>query len=391
MKQRKVLIFIHKSLGELDWIAPFIKSEKTEAITFSIYLHKVGVNKAAKMKILEDYGLNKDNITLIDANSIFKQVFNFFNRQLRKLITRVPNSDIDYLCSMVALKLGWDQNFDFIFREYQLRESFELSCFLNANENAQVVVFPHSVGLQRVSSGFEFEDTRPKVKAALWLENSELSTRDIGHYRDVFFASGAPGLSDSYTKESLFSATAKSILINTRNKFKPYGSDRKKALIVFDQVLSFCQKNNLTAYIKHHPRDKRLYEYRDIQDIYPCAVEFDQTLNNINIELRACLSFYSSSGLFLTARQVPVFDITPYMDLDCINLSTLGLHYAGLDGQLTHDYIEIGIQEKLDCLELLFESNRLLDISVAQFQALKANFPSNSNYKIVQKLEELLI
>lgn len=388
VKNRTALIFIHKSLGELDWIAPFIKSEEAKEISFFIYLNKMGSGHEEKQQILEKYGLNGGNVSLLDNKMHSTAIYSFFDKRLQKIKKKVTwCKGIEKFFRRKNAQLpSYKQTYDFIFRDYQLRYVFELSCFLMANPSAKVVVFPHAVAIPRINTQFVVDGRPPKVKMDLWLENS-IKAYQLPDVRELFFISGAPGLSAYYEMKGLFNPKSANILINTRNEFELHGCTKEAALERFDSILGFCQKNGLTAHIKHHPRDHELYLYRDIQQKYSCAQEYDGTLTNITMELRACLSFFSTSGLFLSARQVPVIDITPYADFK--TLKPLALHYDNGHGKLTNDLMEIGVQERLDNLDVLLSADSLSQLSENQFEALKVNFPGDSNKKIIDRLNSL--
>ncbi|KAF3982740.1 MAG: hypothetical protein HFP81_10355 [Methylococcales symbiont of Hymedesmia sp. n. MRB-2018] len=389
--RKKVLIFIHKSLGELDWIAPFIKSEEAETLDFFVYLNKMGSSYEDKKDILDKYGLDKENVTLLNNKNYSKKLYKLIDRRLIKLKKKVDffKPLAKYFRLKNVKELGYEEDYDFIFRECQLRYAFELSCFLRANRKAKVVAFPHAVSIPKRNAGFIVYGHPPRVKIDLWLENCTLAYQWMP---DVFYATGAPGLSSFYDLEGLFNPSSCNVLVNTRNEFDLHGCTKEAVLERFDQILSYCERKGLTAHIKHHPRDHELYLYRDIQKKYSCAVEYTGTLTNISMEFRACLSFFSTSGLFLTARKVPVFDITPYVTLNEFKSkpsSVNSLHYGDKQGRLTNDLMEIGVQERLVDLDDVFIAEVLTSLSKKQFDSLIKHFPANSNNLIYNKLEEL--
>jgi len=386
---KKVLIFIHKSLGELDWIAPFIKSKEVEEFDFFIYLNKMGSDYEEKSEILKKYGLIKENVTLLDNERHSRKSFKLIDRRLQKLKKKLKwlSPVAAFFRLKNAKSLAYEDGFDFIFRDYQLRYVFELACFLAVNKRAKVIVFPHAIAIPRINTQFVVDGRPPAVQIDLWLENSTRAYQ-FPEVSDVFYVSGAPGLSSFYDMDGLFDSSSPNVLINTRNEFDLHGCTKEAALSRFDEVLSFCQREGLTAYIKHHPRDHELYLYRDIQKKYSCVKEYTGTLTDVNMKLRACLSFFSTSGLYLTARHVPVIDITPYFDLK--DLKPLALHYGDKEGRLTNDLMEIGVQERMGDFDLLLSSERLSNLSSKQFDALLSYFPANSNNKIMNKLKELI-
>jgi len=387
--KKKILIYIHKSLGELDWVAPFVSSPEAEEFDFYIYLNKVGNDPIEKELILRKYGLKKDNISLIANAGYFKRCLKLIDRRMKRLERMFSffKKHHEYFIIKSGDYLKFGVGFDYIFRDYSLNEGFELSCFLKRNKKAKIVVYPHAVGIQRINPLSGFVDKTPTVSANLWLENTEYSTRHKPKYGDIFFASGAPALSSRYEKESLFSSVSPNIIFVTSHRFEAYGYTREKALMVFNQALMFCEKNNFTMYVKHHPRDSKIDEYRSLQRKYQCVKEIDSTLNDLKGSFRACLSLFSTAGLFLTARRIPVIDVTPY---DASGSGEpLYMHYFDSNGELTHDLIEIGVQKRLEGLSILFSGENLTKLSETQFVALKRSFPDNSNEKIVLKLKSL--
>ena len=130
---------------------------------------------------------------------------------------------------------------------------------------------------------------------------------------------------------------------------------------------------------------KKISQYREIQNKFSNILEYDTSLINLDISCVACLSFYSTAGVYFTARQIPVFDITPY--LDC-NKKILPHHYCDHDGKYTHDLIALGIQHKLLNLNELLNRSEIQKYSAIQFENLKKHFPDNANKNILHKLEE---
>ncbi|MDD2399698.1 MAG: hypothetical protein PHR75_03730, partial [Sulfurovum sp.] len=154
----------------------------------------------------------------------------------------------------------------------------------------------------------------------------------------------------------------------------------------FEEILFFCFQNNFNVFVKHHPRDKKTYEYIDIQKKFSNVKEYSHSLVNLDLEFRACLSFYSTAGIFLTARHIPVFDITPYEN--CNNKILLE-HYCGDNGVYTHDLIELGVQDKILDMDILLHEKVLNNYSYSQFKSMKKYFPFNANKEIYRKLIEL--
>ena len=391
LDNKSILIYVNNSLGELDWIGPFISSPEASRSHFYIYLKKVGRTHLDRVKVLQNYGLDLKNVTLLNNSEhitpLYKVLYKILGAVYKK--TGRLSSFKRKLCTNQALKLGYIQSFDFIFRDYNLKDSYELENFINLNQDAKIVIYPHAVGIQKLTSGFEFKGRPRIVNADLWLENTNLSTRHIPYYGDIFYASGSPGLALGYEKKKLFSIKSKNVLIITRNNYSLYGSSRIEALKVFESALIFCQSKGLNVYIKHHPRDKKVEQYRKIQNTFNNVEEFQESLNNLSTNFRVCLSLFSTAGLFCTARGIPVLDITPYKDCESID-TPLPFHYCSSDKSfLTHDLIENNLQHRFESFEKLMSASYLEGLSVSQFNALKVNFPGHANLNIVRKLEAL--
>lgn len=388
----KILIFIDESWGELDWIVPFILSDEAKKYNFMIFSKTNMLNE----KMIENYKLKHSNINIINSEELFSPYHYFIYRTLPRFVQKrlknitlidkfvefIQNKSYDNITKSIEIY----DDFDFIFRDFNLKSSFELEALLSINQKAKVVVFPHAVGIQKTTKGFK--DNFEKVdRVDVWLENTSLSTRAIQYYKEEFLASGAPMLSKLYESMPLFNFDIKRVFIITRDGFSDFGCTREAALKRYEEILSFCSKNNFQVYVKHHPRDKKIYRYRDIQKKFDNIIEYEKSLITLNMELTICLSFYSTAGIFFSARKIPVFDITPY---DSCESKSLPFHYCDdNDGKYTHDLIALNIQEKVPSYDLLNDSQYLQMLSIKQFESLQHNFPKNANQIIALKLEEV--
>lgn len=387
---KKILVFIDTSLGELDWISPFLTSKDAQFFEITILFRKNILNR----QLIEDYSLDVDNIIPLNANDVFfdnKLIDTFwrFSKSLQKRSNKFPeiynyiNHFRTYLTKKIKTKIDISNKFDFIFRDFGLGNSKELLTLLNFNKNAKIIVYPHGIGIWPLDE-LRMNNIR-NTKIDLYLSNTSLSPKAFED--DRFFISGVPAV-DEITRDDArgFDYNSSNILILTRDYYEINGCTRTEALKKFEELLSFCSQNNLNVLTKHHPRDKKTYEYREIQEKFSNVKEYTHSLINLDMNFRACLSFYSTAGIFLTARHIPVFDITPYEN--CKNATLLD-HYCGDDGFYTHDLIEFGLQDKIQSLNILMDKKTLNNYSNSQFNALKTYFPLNANQKIFEKLLEL--
>lgn len=398
-----VLIFINDSLGELDWIAPFIASDEACVFNFYIFLYAPGRNIDEKYQILNKYGLERDNVSLLCWNESLlnnlAKVESFLNKALNR-IKRYSYTSFELLRYVVDftrllssyLLPNTAPKFDFIFRDYNLKDSIPLCRFIQSNRQAKFVIFPHAVGIQR-NIGLCPREELKKVKADLWLENSVLSDIAKKNYSDVFYVSGAPGISSNYLKLPLFDVNSNNVLLITRACAPEYGFDLNTALVVFEAILESCEACGLSVKVKHHPRDNKIHKWRSIQSKFNNISEVNVSLSEIDDKLKVCLSFFSTAGLFVSSRRVPVFDISPYHSCDDIKMG-LPFHYCDNANHLTHDLIEFGMMERV---EFISELNKkitndkvLSDLSENQFEKIKEYFPENANKLIKTKLLELI-
>ncbi len=387
---KKILVFIDSSLGELDWISPFLTSKYAKDFEITILFRKNILNR----QLIEDYSLNADNITLLNARDVFlkNELLNILLRLTKssqKRLNKFPkiynyiNHFRTYLVKKLKTKIDINNKFDFIFRDFGLGNSKELLAILHFNKNAKVIVYPHGIGIWKLNE--HRKKNMQNVKIDLYLSNTPLSPNILES--DRFFVSGIPAVEKIIKNNNrCFDFTSSNILVLTRDNYGLNGCKRQKALEKFEEILSFCFQKNLDVFVKHHPRDKKIYEYRDMQERFSNTREYTHSLINLDMNFRACLSFYSTAGIFMTARHIPVFDITPYEN--CKNATLLD-HYCGDDGFYTHDLIEFGLQDKIPSLNVLMDKKILDDCSSSQFEALKTYFPLNANQKIFEKLLEL--
>lgn len=400
-----ILIYVNDSLGELDWIAPFIKSTEGKKFNFYIFLNGPGKTYTEKIDILNIYSLIDENIFILNKDTkidryLFK-IDNFLNKVLARINKFSYRAFIFFRKLIDILRYVFSHiykkekkiKFQYIFRDYNLKDSFLLSLYINNNKNAKIVIYPHAVGLQRKHVDCPRNSVK-KVKANLWLENSHLAdlVKDSKYYGDIFFASGAPALSENYDKKSLFNIKSKKILVITRDCGKVYGFEYDDAFKAFEKIVVKSKKLGLIVVVKHHPRDKKIDKWREIQNKFSNIQELNGSLNNIEEEYKACFSLFSTASLFALSRQIPVFEFSPYKP--CIEYGyKMPFHYCDKNGLLTHDLLDLKLFYRLSNIEDFeksLKSEILQELSKKQFKICREIFSNNANRKIVNKLIEII-
>ena len=400
---QNILIYINDSLGELDWISPFIKSEEGKKFDFYIFLNGPGKTYQDKIDILRRYGLVGKNIHCLNTHSktdyyLFK-LDEFLNRVLGRIklysfqLFKLFRSLFDFIRFFGSYLIdNRTIKFDYIFRDYNLKESFSLQRYIRSNQKAKIVIFPHAVGLQKEHPDCPKEALKI-VASDLWLENSDLSdlAQNTEAYKDIFFASGVPAFDINYKMKGLFDFKIKRVLIITRDCGMAFGFTYNDAYKVFDTLLESLNEMEYDIVIKHHPRDRRLREWRNIQSKYPNIIELDESLSSINEQYSACFTLFSTAPLFLLSRQIPVFEFSPYKKIEEY-VDKLPMHYADKSGLLTHDLLSLNLYQRLDNLDnLLIYMNEeyLLSLSSSQYSKCKEIFPEGANLRIFNRLMEL--
>lgn len=394
---KRILIYVQDSKGELDWISPFIKSSSSE-FKHEIFLDGLGATRYEKNLVINEYGLGK-HVKLVDIDSVYGKNIWFIYRVLRKIRGYVNNGieklglkkrSLDFLFLYCLRFLSnfsklEKNHYDYIFRDYNLKDSLGLAIFLEKNISAKVIVYPHAAGIQQ-SIG-----RRPPVKRRcdVWLENTCLSDYACSVYRKEFFACGVPALSNA---ESIHSHGSKKFLFLTRNCREEYGFSLDEALPVFDFFLKTLSEINAKVLVKHHPRDADLESWRSVQDKYAGVEEFSGSLSEVGESFAGCFSFFSTAGLYLVGRFVPVFDVSPYRKRESYDVS-LPFHYrVDQEGCVTHDLVYFGVFDKLNCADdLSFLSSRfsMEKISKRQKDSYDEYFPKDACGAILRKLQEM--
>lgn len=384
--KKSIFVYIDSSLGELHWISPFLSSRYANSFDITIFTRKVILSD----KILTELKLDKNNIRIFREIDVFcdNRISRFFIKQLNSILKKINrfNSSCKYFNKIkmivfkkVITKISLENNFDFIFRDTGFHESFEISLITSLNPRAKVIAFPHCVNIGKAQKN-KVEIIKNKcIEVDLILENTILSKEKIENQK--FYISGTPALST--IKEKRYDFNSNNVLILTRDVYEPYGCSRNSFLKTFKQILDLCDKDRLKVYVKHHPRDKQLDDYRFIQNQYNNVIETNEIFNET--KFRICLSAYSTAGIYITSEQIPVFDISPYEK--CTEYLTD--HFCDTNGYYTHDLIELGLQSKLNNFDIILDEEQLDDYSLNQFIALKKYFPLNANENIFNKLNEL--
>ena len=86
--KKNVLIFINDSLGELDWIQPFLSSY-SKKYNFFVYLNLSGKSKVTKKEIFNAYFENDKNIIHLDANLYFPDFFLRIDSIINSILRRI--------------------------------------------------------------------------------------------------------------------------------------------------------------------------------------------------------------------------------------------------------------------------------------------------------------
>ncbi|MDD2640676.1 MAG: hypothetical protein PHS65_06745, partial [Arcobacteraceae bacterium] len=87
MDKNRIFVFIDTSLGELDWISPFLTSEYMRNFKITIFFRK----NILTQQLIKDHSLDKDNIILLNASDVFykNELINIFWRFIKSLQKRL--------------------------------------------------------------------------------------------------------------------------------------------------------------------------------------------------------------------------------------------------------------------------------------------------------------
>jgi hypothetical protein len=402
MNNPTILVFINDSLGELDWIQPFILWGAQNGYTFHVYFNLPGKDESERLNIFEDYFKNSSNIYLLNKKLRLPRLLSMADRYTNSILRRISGLNyrffkilrffVDVLRGVVGLLLGLmykPPKVDCIFRDYNLKDSFALSILRSRNRNAKIIIFPHSTAIQSNSKNTP-KNTPKKIKVDLFLENTILSTQFSSPFKETFVAVGSPSFDSLENSKPIASYKKKSFLFITRNCDERYfGINYQDSGEVFEKALSWAKVNGYTVYVKHHPRDLRLEFWRNIQKKFDNVVEVTKTLNHFSEKIAFALCLYTSAGLLFTIRGVPVFDVSPYKG----NVEKLPFHSFDKNGNIVHELIDYGFYGQVNNLEKFFStiSIEYLEKSAnSQLSVLKKYFPAHSCQKIDEAVKSIL-
>ena len=399
MTKKKVLVFINDSLGELDWIQPFLSSYSSK-YNFFVYLYLAKKSKDEKREIFKSYFGNNCQIVHLDDEIYFPAVFPWLDLIMDSILRRTSSiysplfNSLRKIVDIFRLLIGMllvnfikFPEFDLIFRDYNLKDSFFLSTAQSKNKKAKVCVFPHSTAIE--SNTERTPKSMPKkIKADLFFENTELSNQFSEAYRDIFVAVGSPSIElASKSEKQIANYSSKSFLFITRNCDPSFfGINYEDSGQVFLEALIWAKNNGYKVYVKHHPRDNKLSYWRSLQSRFSNIEEVEYTLNNFNKEIAFALCFYTSVGLLLSVRSVPVFDISPYKG----DPKNLPFHFENNDFKITHELVEYGMYDQFENFNDFTKSlsHDFLRLSAMKHKEnLEKYFPKDTNSMIHKSIQ----
>ena len=304
-KKKSVLIVINNSLGELDWIFPYLKQvAEKQLFEFKFYFSFVGFTRNAKISFLEMYGFSEAN--LWSSRS-------FIFDLIESLIFRI-NHRFGYFDNI--LKFLLNKNYflpDSIFIESNCIESPILR--LLDFSGSKFFVFPHSLNL------------KPHLVKRDWLKNKDvcflitfcdLPKIDVDNFihwypRGNIVEVGVPQLQRSKSlKQWLFKPVSKRILFITRPlaDCELYGFTSTDAIDIYNESISYFLQRGYEVHVKHHPRDRTGLRYQDFDS--PNFKILDIPLSLLVDSYSFSIGFFSSAPIILTSYKIPHFDISPY-------------------------------------------------------------------------------
>lgn len=166
-----------------------------------------------------------------------------------------------------------------------------------------------------------------------------------------------------------------------------FGFDLADALTVFENACRWAATNGFTMFVKHHPRDLHIAEWRHVQKKYPCVEEISMSLNDVKPSFKMVLTFYTSAGLLFCARGIPVFDVTPYKG----TTGHLPFHYINACGEISHDLVEYGFYKQCQVSELPTDGEVLSSLGALQKKRVDECFPKSTNKRIYEACEQLFV
>lgn len=395
---KKYFVFINDSAGELDWISEYIV--RSDKIEWEVYLNFPNKNDSELEELWDKYFYNYERIKHIKRSNFLKNLsrvdFLFdsvvrylgrFSKSLSRYAEILFNS-VRYVVSYFIFLKEFRQ-YDFIFRDYNLRNTFALEHIIRNQNEAKIVIFPHSTAIISTDKRTLNQRKKPlKVKCDYFLENSKLS-----NYFDQFFVNkvfyvGSPSI-DAFRSRN--KVRENSILFITRNCDPDFfGFNLEDALQRFEMVIKKFHEKKIRVYVKHHPRDPKINEWRKIQGKYSSCEEISGSINSFNIKPTLVFSFYSSLGVLFSSVGVPVFDISPYKNFG----KKLPYHFACTKNILTTELVEKGMMDQLNNDEKIilmierFNEIKFDEKGLSQKDNIDKYFPKNACVKIQELLDK---
>lgn len=388
----KLVAIFRDSKGEPDWLLPFIKFSLSKGIEWELYFYY----EKDRLKIIKENQLSNLDINIYCGGWIYylykidtfldkleNKIKKYSNAKIARLFINLPRIAISSILSNFKLT----RKSNILFRDYNLKESIMLN--LLSDSHTKYVIFPHAVGIQR--SGGNLRDRSsdlPTVRCSLWLENTELSDMALSKYKEQFKAVGVPAFVNNIPSQ--FDVHSNRVIILTRNCMPEYGFTFEEAFSEYKRLINYLHLNNYTVYLKNHPRDKNADKWISLLNSRDCVI--NTSLDNIQESFLCCFTLFSTAGIFLIPKKIPILDFSPY-NRDYLNIKRV-CHYIGEDGRVTHDLLYYRIFNYITINEL--ESMSIDDwlryietISNLQYRNLFKYFPNNANENILKYINLL--
>lgn len=387
---RKHFIFINDSTGELDWIAPYLKSlDETENLIYvclSLPRFNTKRRNTTYLDYFKDTRINHYNISKY-THRILRVEF-FIERVFAHLIPhRVINLKLNSFIStslsfLVPMKC---KNFSLCYIDYNLKEKSLYKAFLRKNPKSKVVIFPHSTALMTNSIKTPKPKKTKKIRCDLFLENTKYNSA-FNDYSDVMAVVGSPTLDvfRNIDKKSI----EKSILILTRRFESTFAMAESETLNNYSSIVKYYSKMGYIINVKHHPRDTQTEKWNLDNDKYQ-IIKVSEDISRVKTNFSAVFSVYSSAPVLFASRGIPTFDFTAYKG----TTEALPYHYLDKDNNITHELIELGIIKKIDNITeqslSIIQPSELKDIGLNQKEMVNQIFGHNAAKKIQDKIDAL--
>ena len=395
IKSRLWIVFVNDSLGELDWLAPFLKyavlKNSVEKIIINYSLpHESNYSidqihnryfGASERIVRHKHWLNRYS-RILDRN--FNIVRRFINRRLNKnkILRRLFDKTYSILIALLAVFMNFEKA-DIYFTDYNLQKSFSCRLYERVHPAEKPIIFPHSTALM-INDTRLMRDPPKLLDCKILLENSYLSNYFTDVYKSKVKVVGSPSLEAFKRTGSKYSWNSGVLIITRPPDEINFGLLQLPMKIKFIEFVRAANKLSVPVYVKHHPRQADISMWSDPDIDYQLI---DYTLNDFTKDLRAVFSFYSSAPVLFAANGIPCFD------LGCVSMSSehLPYHYRGKDGKVTHALIDYGIIHDAQDLEPYYaisQSNQALS-ELGKKGLLNVNryFPTKSNENILNVLK----